>query len=161
MCWWLNAFSPSCSVGPRDANLRSLLTLLSPAPHMASHLASPYRCPIGESLLRQIRAHNHGQGAGLISRAVLMKYPLQPGAACQVLSLLHHGGPGSRTSLQRLLGIRPLHSGSPWGSVGWLDLRATGCPHVGKMVLKLAKCYLRDLEGRPSDCLQKAWLVSH
>lgn len=90
-----------------------------------------------------------------------MKYPLQPGAARQVLSLLHQGGPGSRTSLQRLLGIRPLHSGSPWGSVGWLDLRATGCPHVGKMVLKLAKCYLRDLEGRPSDWLQKAWLVSH
>lgn len=71
-----------------------------------------------------------------------------PTAACTqgrpdpLLLYCHQGGPGFRTSLQRLLGIRPLHSGSPWGNVVWLDLRAVGCAHVEKMVLKLAKCYL-------------------
>jgi hypothetical protein len=86
-----------------------------------------------------------GKGSQLWSRAVLMKCPLQPGAQGRPDPLLlycHQGGLGFRTSLQRLLGIRLLHSGSPWGNVVWLHLRAAGCPHVGKVVLKLAKCYL-------------------
>lgn len=105
-----------------------------------------------ESLPRQVChcPHSYGQSR-TYTRPVLTKYPLQSGNQGRPDPLplyCHQGGPGFRTSLQRLLEIRPLHSGSPWEMLfGWI-LGLLGVPMWRKMVLKLARCYLEERQRK-------------